>query len=237
MPSRNDGRVQEALDSFQAAAVSHAGWQTHDPVVRQAYRALIRKLSQRIWDRYQAGNMTADEAAQAAMEGRNFILEVSRVVSTPAGRDAAMALKAGGRTFDSLKEGYAQKLFKRPFAELDSPEQGTVFEGVIQAAGRSRPSVDAEMRALGASSRLFWVLTILMATYDIASARDKVAAAVHDVAVLGGAIVTGEIFGGTIGSFGGPLGTGFGVVVGGILGGWLVDHFAYHDADPALTGE
>lgn len=74
MPSRNDARVQEDLDSFQAAAASHAGWQTHDPVVRQAYRALIRKLSQRIWDRYQAGDMTAGEAAQLQWSGATSFL-------------------------------------------------------------------------------------------------------------------------------------------------------------------
>lgn len=232
----DDARVRQALDALEGMAGARSAWATHDPAVRAAYGSLIRTFSRRIWNAYKAGHLSAEQAAGAAHEARNFILEISRLVSTPEGRRAAQAMKANGRTFGALQDYYASKLFGRTFPTLADAERTKVFEAIIESAGRSNAGVNSEMRALGASSRIFWALTILMATYDIASARDKVTATVHVLAVLSAGILVGEVFGGVIGSFAGPIGTGAGVIVGGILGGWLVDHFAYHDADPALTG-
>lgn len=236
MSDADDRKVREALDGLESASASNSAWATHDPTVRAAYQAMLRAMSKRIWNQYKAGKLTAEQASQAASEARNFILRISRLASTPEGRRRAIALKAKGKSLEQLLEYYAQKLHQKNFAGLSEPQRTTVFEEIIKSAGRSNAGVDKEMRALGATSRLFWALTVLMALFDISHARDKVAATIHVIAVTGASILAGEIVGGIIGSFAGPGGTVAGVVLGGILGGWLVDHFAYHDADPALTG-
>lgn len=236
MSDADDRRVRQALDELEALSSATSAWKTQDPAVRAAYQALLRGLSKRIWDQYKSGKLTAEQAATAASEARNFVLRVARMATTAEGRAKAIAMKAKGRSLGELMDYYANKLHKQPFESLKESQRTSVFEEIIKGAGRSNAPVDAEMRALGATSRLFWALTVLMAVYDIGSARDKVAATVHLVAVVGTGILAGEILGGIVGSFAGPGGTVVGVVVGGLFGGWLVDHFFYKDGDPALTG-
>ncbi len=236
MSEADDRKVREALDALEGTAGATSAYVTQDPAVRAAYRTMIQAMTKRIWNQYQSGKLSAEEAAQAAVEARNFLLRIARLASTPEGRARAKALKSNGLSLEQLLERYAQKLHGKGFGSLSEAERTTVFEEIIQSAGRSRPAVDESMRALGATSRLFWALTVLMAFYDISRARDKVAATVHIIAVVGAGVVAGEVLGGLIGTFAGPVGTGVGVVLGGVLGGWLVDHFLYQDGNPALTG-
>ena len=236
MSEADDRKVRQALDGLEGVAAATSAWATQDPAVRAAYQTMLKAMSKRIWTQYQSGKLSAEAAAQAANEGRNFVLRLARMASTPEGRAAAIKLKANGLSLEQLLERYAQKLHGKPFGTLSEPQRTAVFEEIIQSAGRSRAAVDESMRALGATSRLFWALTVLMALFDISTARDKVKATVHIIAVMGVGIVAGEVLGGVIGSFAGPIGTGVGVVLGGILGGWLVDHYLYDDANPALTG-
>jgi hypothetical protein len=232
----DDRAVREALDATLAVAGGNSTWATQDPVVRAAYQKMIRVLSDRIWDQYKAGKLTAGQAAEAAIQERNFILRIARMASTPEGRAQAVELKANGFSIRQLLDRYANRLQGKDFAALTESERGPVFEAIIQSAGRSNAAVDEGMRALGASARLFWVLTVLMAFYDISRARDKVTASVHLLEVVGAGIIVGEVLGGVLGSFGGPWGTGIGIVAGGFVGAWMVDHYVYDDANPALTG-
>lgn len=191
---RNDALVQQALDGLQAAAASHSAQRTHDPAVRAAYSTLIRSINRRIWKQDQAGKLCAEHAAIAATDARSDIPDVTRVVSRPAGRKAAVAMKSTGRSLDSWLEKYAQRFHQKPFDALDDVERTDTLVAVIQASGRSNIAVNPELRALGASARLFWALTALMAAWDISHARDKVLAAGHDLAVPGGSVVAGEVF-------------------------------------------
>ena len=237
MAQNNDDRsVRLALSSMEAAALNTAVWKTQDPAVRQAYSKLIKYYSALIWKLYKSGKISAREAAAGASDGRNFLMTLTRLVSTPEGRTAAAALKLNGKTVDQLTEGYAQKRFKKAFSVLSETEKTAVYEDVIQAAGRSNKVVNEDLRALGAASRIFWVLTILMAAYDISSARDRVKATIYFIETSAGAILAGEVLGGVVGSFVGPEGTWAGMVVGGIIGAWAVEHFAFGDGNPALTG-
>jgi hypothetical protein len=237
MAQNNDDRnVRLALSTMEAAAQNIATWKTQDPGIRQAYIALIKYRSNWIWKMYKSGKMSAREAAAGANDSRNFIMYVARLLSTPEGRRAAAKLKLAGLSLDDLTARYATRNFGKDFTALSEAEQTRVYEGIIQSAGRSRPEVNMAMRALGASTRLFWVLTLLMGVYDISSARDKVKATVHVLEVSAGAFIAGEILGGLIGTFAGPEGTVVGFVVGGIIAAWAVDRFAFDDGNPALTG-
>jgi hypothetical protein len=235
MAQNNDDRnVRLALSSMEAAAQNVTTWKTQDPAVRQAYIALIKFRSDWIWKMYKSGKMSAREAAAGANDSRNFIMNVTRLMSTPEGRRAANKLKLAGASLDSLTNRYAMQDLGKPFTALNEAEQTQVYETIIQSAGRSRQGVNIVMQSLGASTRVFWVLTLLMGVYDISSARDKVKATVRVLEVSAGAFIAGEILGGLIGTFAGPEGTSAGFVIGGVISAWAVNRFAFGDGDPTL---
>src|SRR5688572_15485844 len=160
-------QVANALMGLKSAAATFAHQFIKDSAARKAYLEYTAEFAAKIWESYAAGNMTAQQAAEAANQMRNEIMEATRLKLSPIGKATSVALKEKGKLLDELLEHYATKMFKKSFAQLDAAGQTAVYEEVVKASGRANPRVTAKAARMGKLARGLWVITIGIAVYNV----------------------------------------------------------------------
>lgn len=207
----------QALEATVANAGAHATW---DAEARRLYTRQTRAMSEELRQLASRGAITWFEAASQSQEARNIIMDATRARSTPVGRARAEALKADGRTLNSLIAEKAVRLFgpNVNFDALTPAQKNSVYAEVVASAGRSRPAVNAAMRRMSAAGRGLIVLSLGISVYEIATAEDPVQAAKREAAVTGGGVLGGMAGGALAGLACGP-GAPVCVTVGAFVGG------------------
>lgn len=226
-------RFDEELRQLEVQALNFATRFINDANVRRDYQRQVGRYSNELRAAVNQGQMSARQAAEAAQQMRNQIMEVARLRSSDIGRAAARGLKPEGVGLTQLCERYAQRLFQRPFSALTDAQRNQVFLEIVEASGRTRPSVNAATLRMARLGRGLIVVSVGIAVYNIATAEDRVDAAAREGAVAGGGILGGIAGGAAAGAlFGAATGPGavvavpVGVFVGGVLGALGAD-FAY----------
>ncbi len=221
-PPRN-AEFEEAIQQLEIQAMNFAVRFVQDSRVRQDYIHKTQAMSRELRQAYEAGSLTAREAAESANQLRNEIMEMARVRSSDLGRAKAQSLKAKGLDLDDLVAKYANKKFGKDFASLTRGQQDEVLLEIVDSAGRANPKVSARAGRLGALGRGLWVLTAVVAIYNISTAEDKVHQTGREVANAGGGFAGGAAGGALAGIWFGPVGVAVGVVIGGVLGSIAAD--------------
>src|SRR5688572_22283088 len=108
-PTHDD--VATALAGLKSAAVTFGEQLIKDSNARKAYVQYTMEFAQKIWESYAAGTMTARQAAEAAHQMRNEIMEATRLKLSPIGKAQSVALKEKGKLLDDLVDHYARKMF------------------------------------------------------------------------------------------------------------------------------
>jgi hypothetical protein len=219
----HENTYRKSLQLMEIQAINFAYRFVKDSKVRQEYIRRTQTLSQELKAAVGAGKMSPMEAAKAANEMRNEIMEMARLKSSDVGRAKARSLKAKGLAFDDLVKKYARQKFAKDFQQLTKGQQDEVLMEIVQSAGRANPRVSAGARRLGAAGRGLWVLSIAIAAYNIGTAEDKVDAAGREAAGAGGGFVGGAAGGAVAGIWFGPIGVAVGVAIGGTLGAIFSD--------------
>lgn len=215
--------VEEAVQQLEVQAVNFAYRFIQDTRVRSEYMRSTKEMAEQIRDLYAKGQLTAKQAAETANAMRNEIMEFARVRSSDLGRAKARSLKAKGLDLDDLLNKYAKSAYKKPFDQLTSDEANRVYLEVVDAAGRSRPSVNIKTARLANAGKALWLLSACVAIYNVSVANNKVKAAGREAANIGGGFGGGAAGGAVAGIWFGPIGVAIGVVVGGTLGAIMAD--------------
>lgn len=209
---------------MQTAALNFGQRFIKDANVRLDYISKTQQMSTELRLSAQAGIMSSREAAEAANQMRNEIMEAARLKSSDLGKAKAKALKAKGLSLDDLTKKYATKMFDgKTFKQLNKAQQDEVLLFIVKSAGRANVKVNARAARLGAVGRGLWVFTIIIATYNISVAEDKVDAAGREAASLTGGFAGGAAAGALAGIWFGPVGVAVGAIVGGVLGSIAAD--------------
>jgi len=182
-----------------------------------------QEYAQQLRQSHASGSMTARQAADAAHQMRNEIMEMARVRSTDLGRAKARALKSKGIAFEKLLEKYAQQKFKQAFNSLGKHQQEVILLEIVDSAGRANPKVSASARRLGAAGRALWVLSIAVSIYNVANSSNKVDAAAREGVGFGGGFAGGAAAGALAGIWFGPVGVAVGIAIGGVVGSLVAD--------------
>lgn len=215
--------VEESVHQLEIQAVNFAYRFIQDARVRSEYMRSTKEMAEQIRDLYAKGQLTAKQAAEMANEMRNEIMEFARVRSSDLGRAKARSLKAKGLDLDDLLNKYAKSFYKKPFNQLTSDEANRVYLEVVDAAGRSRPSVNIKTARLANAGKALWLLSACVAIYNVSVANNKVKAAGREAANIGGGFGGGAAGGAVVGIWFGPIGVAIGIVVGGTLGAIMAD--------------
>jgi len=192
-----------------------------DNSVIAKYRSEIRKLSNGLRNKVALGILTWREAALEASKVRNEILNLTRAKTSPIGYYYAKKLKPNGLEFLELENKYSNKMFQSDFNQLKSKvKMDAVHEKIIIQSGVSRSAVDARLKTFSTLSRGLIAISIVISTYNIISADDKVKAAKKE-----GAMALSGIAGSVAGGAAAGLICGPGVIacapVGAFIGGVL----------------
>lgn len=228
-----DPAAEEAIRQLEVQAVNFSYRFIRDSRTRGEYLKMTRNMSDGIRRSYMKGELSANQAARAAQQMRNEILEFSRQNSSDIGKAFAKSKKAQGLGLDELIKKYAKQLHSRPFEELSEAERSSVYLKIVEQSGAPNKAVNNAARSLGKTARGLWVLTACFATYNIASSDNKVKQAGRELANIGGGFGGGAAGGAAAGVwFGGPIGIGAGVIIGGILGAIMADQVYVEMAGP-----
>ncbi len=220
---RSNAELDAALEQLKIQALNFGSRFIRDSRVRQDYMTKTQTMSRELRAAYEANRMTAHEAATAANELRNEIMEFARTRSSDLGRAKARAMKAKGLDFDDLTKRYSNRMFQREFANLTQGEKDRVLMEMVDSAGRANPRVNARAARLGALGRGLWVLSAAVALYNVGVAEDRTHAAGREVAGIGGGIAGSAAAGALAGIWFGPVGVAVGAVIGGVMGAVVTD--------------
>lgn len=223
MRNAPDPQTEAALRQLEVTALNFAYQATNIASVRAEYTRRTQELTRSLREAYQSGEMSAKAAAQTANEMRNVIMEQQRVKSAALGRSMARQLKAKGLDLDVVVEKAAQKLFKKPFAQLDNVQQTGAYLEVVESAGRARPGPTKFAKQAGVAGRALFILGIGLAVYNIANAEDKVWQMGRELSNIGGGFAGSVAAGALAGIWFGPLGVAVGAFVGGVAGALISD--------------
>lgn len=229
--SGNDREVEVALRALETEAVNFGYRLTKDAATRQWYIQKTQEMTTELRARVRSGELSPRRAAEMAQEMRNEIMEAARARTSDMGRAGARQLKAKGRALDELIDKYAQRKYSRGFQQLTQGQQDEVLLEIVDAAGRQNPKVNARQAKLGALGRGLWVLSAVIAVYNISVAEDKAHATGREVANVAGGFAGGAMAGAAAGIWFGPIGVAVGVAVGGVVGSLIADE-AYTELTP-----
>lgn len=232
---QSDLAVQQAIHQMEVAANNVAVRLIKSASVRQRYVVEVKEMSDALWAAYRSGSLSAANAAKAANEARNAIMEMARSNDFDFGRAYAQRLKQSGLELDKViayvmnqKQGFRERFAGKFFSELSSAEQTEIFEEVIHAAGRNRSSITQGLTRVRWAARGLWVATAAIAIYNVGTSQTPWWQSGREAANIGGGLLGSMAGGASIGAaagiWGGPIGVGVGIVVGGILGALLADH-------------
>lgn len=182
--------LDAALDALQSQAQNFAWRFINDARARAAYVSRIAEAAAQIRRDVLAGVVSAEDGARFANEARNLIMEESRAITSAIGRAGAQAAKASGLTLDEAIDKSAKKLFPgNSFADLTVAQRRQVFMEVIEASGRSRPSLSNQIPKWTRFGRSLAVVTVAISAYNIWEAKNKVRQSTKEGAtLLGGAL-------------------------------------------------
>src|SRR5262245_8248706 len=94
-----DNDVEQALREFEIEALNFGYRFVKDQAVRREYIAKTSAFSEEMLAAYRSGTISARQAAEAAHQMRNELLELARGRSSDIGRAKAAALKSHGLDF------------------------------------------------------------------------------------------------------------------------------------------
>ena len=236
--SADNQTVNVALRDFESQAINYAYRFINDAKIRSAYVEQAKEFSKRTRSAFDAGHMTAAQAEEVAHAMRGQIMEWARASSSELGKSAAVLLKEKNIPLAELVEKYAKEKFGKASTELTAAERDSVALEVVAAAGRTDATVSSAMRGLGKVGRGLWVFTVLVAAYNIGTAKNKGLAAGREAANVAGGVLGGALTSAAVGAAvtgpAAPIGAAIGLVVGGILGAIMADE-AYVKSVVPLT--
>lgn len=242
MPNKNSTdrfQVSQAIRAFESQALVYASRFIPDAKVRSEYIAKALEFSRSTRELYNSGNITALQAEEIANSMRNQIMELARSKTSELGKSVAVILKEKGIPLGDLVTKYAKDLFGKAPQELSAAERDSVALEIVAAAGRTSPTVNSAMRGLGKAGRALWVLTALVAAYNIGTAKNKVVAAGREGANiaggLGGSMLGGAAVGAAVTGPAAPIGAAIGLIIGGILGAIIADEVYVEAAVPTSS--
>jgi hypothetical protein len=241
MPNKktaDESTLEQCLRDFESQALNYAFRFVSDAKVRSEYIAQAKALSRTTRQAYDMGEITAVQAQGVANAMRNQVMELARAKTSPMGQTVAIILKEKGIPLDDLIGKYAKQKFGKAPTELSAVERDAVALEVVAASGRTSPGVNRVMARVGKVGRTFWVLTALIAAYNIGAAENKAVAAGREAANIGGGFAGGAGGGALVGAMmtgpAAPIGAAIGAVIGGILGAAIADE-AYVEAAVPLS--
>ena len=150
---KQDPLVEQSIQQLQVQALNFGYRFIHDSKVRAWYMQTTQEFSEQLRQAHANGSMTARQAAEAAHQMRNEIMEMARVRSTELGRAKAKALKGKGIAFEKLLEKYSQQKFKLPFDKLGKHQQEAILLRDRGQRGARQPQGQRQRAPSGGSGQ------------------------------------------------------------------------------------
>ncbi|MGB7209140.1 MAG: hypothetical protein WBD27_10815 [Pyrinomonadaceae bacterium] len=158
---------------------------------------------------------------------RGEVLEMARLKTSEVGRSAAIILKEKNIPLEQLFIKYAKDIFSKAPDRLSTEELDDVALEIVAASGRTGTKVNNTMRNLGRAGRPLWVLTAIVASYNVFTSENPTVTAGRELSNvaggMGGTMLASAAVGAMVSGPLAPLGAAVGAVVGGLLGAVLAD--------------
>lgn len=219
--------LEDELRQLEVQALNFAARFARDGQARQNYIRTTRTFVAELRAARDAGEITNRQAAEAAQQMRNEVMEQMRRASSDVGEAWARRRKRVGRTLNELLSRYSRELFGRRFDDLTPAQRERVRAEILEAAARPDPRATRLAGRLRHAARALWVVTAVCVVVNVATAENRAHAVGREGTNLAGgfagAVAGGAITGASFGMALGPIGVAAGVIIGGALGAILAD--------------
>ena len=215
-------RFEDEIRALEAQIPNIGAHLALDGSARLAYARQIRAMADELRAEAMSGRITWAQAAEKAQTTRNAIMEVIRSRSTPVGRAMAEQIKREGKTLNELVARKAQQLYGAGtnFNRLSAAQQNNVYGEIVRSAGKSNPTVTANMRILSRAGRGLLFVSLALSVYTVANSDNKPRAIAREATITGAGIGGGMVGGALAGLACGP-GAPVCVTIGAFVGGAL----------------
>ncbi len=219
--STGDAQLRLALDALKNEGANFGYRFISDSKVRENYKVLISRASEKIKIAVQNGKLSPEAGAKEANALRNEIMGLSRRSTSDVGVAFARRAKLVGRSMPELMERYSLSIFERPYSSLRSERaQGKVFLTIIESSGVSNDGFNRTSKILGVTGKALVVASVGLIIYNVYQADDKAKAIEREATSLALGTALGYA-GGAVGTLCGPAAfvcVPAGVFIGGALG-------------------
>ena len=215
-------QFENEIRLLQGALTTAGSFAANDAHVRNIYNQRVAAVATELRNSARNGSISWKHAAEQASMLRNTVMDALRARTSPIGRASAQAMKAQGKSINTLIAEKTANLFgaRADFNRLSLAQKNQVYAAVVESAGKANSTVNANMARIGAAGRGLIFLSIAISVYNVAVADDQVGAAGKEVVVTG-ASVAGGIAGGALAGLACGPGAPVCVTVGAFVGGAL----------------
>ena len=231
-----DSVLQQAIDSYEAAAIRFSMDAIKDAKVRQSYMSNIRRISEQVKKEVAARNCTVKEGAEFCNEMRNKIMAEHRKFSSAQGRAFTEKQKPKGLNMQKAINMYSKDKFSKPFSSLSQSEKNAVYYEIIESSARDNVTFTAKTKKLKIMGKVGILVTGALAAYEIVNADNKPKETVRLGLILSGGAVGGLMAGLGVSSIcgaGAPI-CAMAVVLLGSVGGGLIGEAVANTFDEEL---
>lgn len=218
-PTQTAGLKKE-LDAVESTAFNFGVRFIPDSRVRAQYLQQTRAMSREILDQVDKMQISLEEGVQRATALRNLIMNTLRGKTSEIAQAYAFKLKKYGTSLSELQEKYANRLFSKPFGALSENMRNKVWREIVFSAGQPRTEATRLAKILGRAGKGFIALTVIIAVYDVTTAKNKQRAIAKETAVISGGLagsLAGAALAGLACGPGAPVCVGIGIFVVGTM--------------------
>jgi len=221
--SLDDESLSQALESLEGAALKFSVDVISDAKQRDNYNRNVRRVKDEVLAQVKAGNVTVKEAAEFCYEARNKIMAQVRAKTSVHGLAVAQARKTIPAKLESILNEKSIGKYGGKFAALDAGRKKSIYYEIVESSARPATQFNTLNKALNVSGKVLVIVTIVYATYEVASADNKPKEAIKQGIMVGSGVAGTVLAGLAVATVCGP-GAPFCAVglmlAGGVASGW-----------------
>jgi len=181
--------LDEALLEFEGAALKFSYDAIKDAEQRANYERNTKRVKELVKQQLELGKVTAKSAAEFCYTLRNHLLAETRKVTSVQGRSVVEWRKKVPPELERLLNNNAVSKYGKKFVELSSKQRDAIYYMIVESSARSSVFFNVLNKALMVAGKVFIVVTLAYAIYEIMSSDDKFKETIKQSVTIGLGVV------------------------------------------------
>jgi len=200
--------VEEALLEFEGAALKFSHDFIQDAKQRENYDKNTKRVKDEVKRQLKLGKVTPKSAAEFCYTMRDYLLVETRKRTSIQGRAVVEWKKKASPELEQLLNDKSLSKFGKGFAELSLNQRDIVYYMIVESSARPSVFFNVLNKVLMTVGKVFIVVTIAYAAYEIMNADDKLKETFRQGVTIGSGVFgawLGSVLAGSLCGPGAPI--------------------------------